>query len=44
MPPGHQTELTKIETLHGILSLKQHAQRTEEKNIEGYNRGKANNL
>jgi hypothetical protein len=29
-PPGHQTDLTKIEPLHSILSLKQQAQRTEE--------------
>jgi hypothetical protein len=28
-PPGHQTDLTKIKTPHGILSLKQQAQRTE---------------
>jgi hypothetical protein len=27
--PGHNTDLTKIELLHGILSLKQQAQRTE---------------
>jgi hypothetical protein len=27
-PPGHQTDLTKIEPLHGILSLKQQAQGT----------------
>jgi hypothetical protein len=31
-PPEHQTDLTKIEIFHGILSLKQLAQR---KNIEG---------
>jgi hypothetical protein len=30
-PPGHQTGLTKIEPLHGILSLKQLAERTEKK-------------
>jgi hypothetical protein len=30
-PPGHQTDLTKIEALHGILSLKQLAQKTEKK-------------
>jgi hypothetical protein len=28
-PPGHQTHLTKIEPPHGILSLKQQAQRIE---------------
>jgi chromosome segregation ATPase len=28
-PPGHQTGLTKIELPHGILSLKQQAQRIE---------------
>jgi hypothetical protein len=28
-PPGHQADLTKIEPPHGILSLKQQAQRTE---------------
>jgi hypothetical protein len=28
-PPGHQTDFTKIESPHGILSLKQQAQRTE---------------
>jgi hypothetical protein len=28
-PPGHQTDLTKIEPLHSILSLKQLAQRTK---------------
>jgi hypothetical protein len=28
-PPGHQTDLTKIEPPHGILSLKQHTQRIE---------------
>jgi hypothetical protein len=28
-PPGYQIELTKIEPLHGILSLKQQAKRTE---------------
>jgi hypothetical protein len=27
--PGHQTDLTKIKLPHGILSLKQQAQRTE---------------
>jgi chromosome segregation ATPase len=28
-PPGYQTDLTKIEPPHGILSLKQQAQRIE---------------
>jgi hypothetical protein len=28
-PPGHQTDLTKIELPHNILSLKQQAQRAE---------------
>jgi hypothetical protein len=28
-PQGHQTDLTKIELPHDILSLKQQAQRTE---------------
>jgi hypothetical protein len=28
-PPGHQTDMTNIEPLHGILFLKQLAQRTE---------------
>jgi hypothetical protein len=28
-PPEHQIDLTKIEPLHGILSLKQQAQKTE---------------
>jgi hypothetical protein len=28
-PPGHQTDLTKIEVPHDILSLKQQAQRIE---------------
>jgi hypothetical protein len=28
-PPGHQTDLTIIDPPHGILSLKQLAQRTE---------------
>jgi hypothetical protein len=28
-PAGHQTGLTKIESLHSILSLKQLAKRTE---------------
>jgi chromosome segregation ATPase len=28
-PPGHQADLTKIKPPHGILSLKQHAQRME---------------
>jgi hypothetical protein len=28
-PPGHQTDLTKIEPFHGILLLKQLAQGTE---------------
>jgi hypothetical protein len=28
-PPGHQTDLTKIELPHDILSLKQQAQRIE---------------
>jgi hypothetical protein len=28
-PPGHQTDLTEIEPLQGILSLTQPAQRTE---------------
>jgi hypothetical protein len=28
-PPGYQTDLTKIELPHHILSLKQQAQRTE---------------
>jgi hypothetical protein len=32
--------LTKIEIPHSILSLKQHAQRTEKKNTEGCKRGK----
>jgi hypothetical protein len=27
-PPGHQTDVNKIEPLHSILSLKQLAQRT----------------
>jgi chromosome segregation ATPase len=30
-PPGHQTDLTKIELPHNILSLKQQAQRIEKK-------------
>jgi hypothetical protein len=30
-PPGHQTDLTKIQLLHDILSLKQQAQRIEKK-------------
>jgi hypothetical protein len=30
-PPGHQTDLTKIEPSHDILSLKQQAQRIEKK-------------
>jgi hypothetical protein len=30
-PPGHQTDLTKIEPPHGILSLKQQAQRNRER-------------
>jgi hypothetical protein len=30
-PPGHQTDLTKIEHPHSILSLKQLAKRTEKK-------------
>jgi hypothetical protein len=29
-PPGHQTDLTKTELPHDILSLKQQAQRIEE--------------
>jgi hypothetical protein len=29
--PGHQTDLTKIELTHDILSLKQQAQRIETK-------------
>jgi hypothetical protein len=28
-PPRHQTDLSKIKLLYGILSLKQQAQRTE---------------
>jgi hypothetical protein len=28
-PPGHQTDLTKIELPHNIVSLKQEAQRIE---------------
>jgi hypothetical protein len=28
-PPEHQTDLTKIEAPHGILSLKQQVQRSE---------------
>jgi hypothetical protein len=40
-PSGHQTDLTKIELLHDILSLKQQAQRIE-KNIEGCKRKKKN--
>jgi hypothetical protein len=28
-PPGHQTDLNKIESSHDILSLKQQAQRVE---------------
>jgi hypothetical protein len=31
MPPGHQTDLTKIELPHNILSLKQQEQRIEKK-------------
>jgi hypothetical protein len=30
-PPGHQTDLTKIEPLYSILSLKELPQRTEKK-------------
>jgi hypothetical protein len=30
-PPGHQTDLTKIEPLHSKLLLKQQAQRMEKK-------------
>jgi hypothetical protein len=30
-PPGHQTDLTKIELSHDILLLKQQAQRIEKK-------------
>jgi hypothetical protein len=41
-PPGHQTDLTKIELPHNILSLKQQPQRI--KNIEGCNREKTNNI
>jgi Zn-dependent M32 family carboxypeptidase len=36
-PPRHQIDLTKIEPLHSILSLKQQEQR---KNIEGCKREK----
>jgi hypothetical protein len=42
-PPEQQTDLTKIENPHGILSLKQQAQK-QRKNIEGCKREKANNL
>jgi hypothetical protein len=28
-PPGHQTDLTKIELSHSILSLKEQVQRIE---------------
>jgi hypothetical protein len=35
MPPGHQTDLTKIELPHFILSFKQEA-KDKRKNIEGY--------
>jgi hypothetical protein len=38
-PPGHQTDLPKIESPHSILSLKQQAQT---KNIEGCKREKKN--
>jgi hypothetical protein len=38
-PPGHQTDLTKIELPHDILSLKQQAQRIE-KDTESCKRGK----
>jgi hypothetical protein len=41
-PPGQQTDMTKIETFHNILLLKQLSQR-QRKNIEGCKR-KNNNL
>jgi hypothetical protein len=36
-PPGHQTDMTKTEPLHGILSLKQLAQK-QGKNMEACKR------
>jgi hypothetical protein len=41
-PSGHQTNLTKIEFPHDIVSLKQQAE--QRKNTEGYKREKANNI
>jgi hypothetical protein len=40
-PPWHQTDLTKTEPLHSILSLKQLAQR-KTKTTEGYKRENTN--
>jgi hypothetical protein len=42
-PPGHQTDLTKIEPPHRILSLNNKHKECR-KNIEGCNRKKANNI
>jgi hypothetical protein len=41
--PGHQTDLTKIEPPHSILSLKQQY-KEQRKNIEGCKREKTNNI
>jgi hypothetical protein len=32
-PPGHQTDLSKVEPPHSIISLKQQAQRTKKENL-----------
>jgi hypothetical protein len=42
-PPGHQIDLTKTEPPHGILSLKQQAQRMG-KSIDGCKIEKINNV
>jgi hypothetical protein len=42
-PTRHQTDLTKIELTHDILSLKQQTQRIE-KDTEGCKKEKTNNI
>jgi hypothetical protein len=43
MPPEHQTDLTKVELHHGILSLN-NKYRDSRENVEGCKRGKTNNI
>jgi hypothetical protein len=43
-PPGHQTDLSKIEPPHGILSLKQQATENREIILKAVREKKANNI